>query len=134
METLLLQDTYSQLFVIARDARRRTNFVSILKSMLQIEHVAAVETFKPHHLYPIKRSRWLVIIDRSLSINEALHEIELIRRSDSAVDILLINNTSLNGNYKGRELPDATLPENFTINDLFTAIHELQIMRKDTQK
>jgi len=134
METLPLQDTYSQLFLITRDARRRTNFVSILKSMLQIEHVAAVETFEPHHLYPIKRSRWLVIIDRSLSINEALHEIELIRRSDSAVDILLINNTPLNCNYKGRKLPDATLPENFTINDLFTVIHKLQIMRKDTQK
>lgn len=102
--------------------------------MLQIEHVTAAETFKPHHLYPIKRSRWLVIIDRSLSILEALHEIELIRRSDSLVDILLINNNPLNGNYQDRMLPDVTLPENFTINDLFKAIQDLQTARRDSRE
>jgi len=132
MKPQSLDDRYSQLFIIAKDSRRRTNFVSILKSMLNIKHIAAAETFEPHHLYPIQRSRWLVVIDRSLSLDEALHEINLIRRSNSAVDILLIKNLPTNGNHQDFEMPDAILTENFTLNDLFTAIQDLQDVRKDS--
>jgi len=132
MKPQSLDDRYSQLFIIAKDSRRRTNFVSILKSMLNIKHITAAETFEPHHLYPIKRSRWLVVIDRSLAIDEALHEISLIRRSDSEVDILLIKNLPSNGNHHDFELPDAVLPENFTLNDLFSVIQDLQAVRRDS--